>query len=121
MLVRGGSPVNGATSSLDGPTLENSLLNTFLLPSSAGDNGRAVSSAVGPAAAGLPSLALRPAASNSSGRNARPCSSADMAPALRRAFSAAACCLRRLTSGSLGQAGLLVTVVSVCGGGRLRF
>ena len=123
MVVRGGSPVNGALSGRAGPMEEKTESNQFLLPPSAdGLKGRPASSAVGPAAP-LPAAAgpgcPLPLLS-SSGRSGRP-SSTELSDDRRSfAFSAAVASLRRATSESLGQAGLLADAPSFWGGGRLR-
>src|SRR6516225_6848183 len=121
MLVRGGSPVNGALSGRCGPTADHIDSNQLFLPviwdASSGFM------ACSPLGLG-PELGVVVAPGcpfNSSGRNARPSSvgrSED--ERLSFAFSAAAASLRRATSGSLGHAGSRAAAVSFCGGGRLR-
>src|SRR6266508_522912 len=122
MLVRGGSPANGAASGLSGVKAENTeSKKVFFWPSWDGLIGRLASSASGPA--GPPLRAAARPRSSSSGRKGLASSMTDpSAEALSLARSAAVACLRRLaTSGSFGQAGLAATAEpSGCGGGRLR-
>src|SRR5262245_23810203 len=123
MLVRGGSPVNGALSAFCGPTAEKSPSHRFLVcPSSCGESGRAPSSVVR-GVCDLPLEVLLPLPrplSSSSGRNGRD-SSVMSFEERSLAFSAAAAALRlRATSGYFGQAGLFAAGPSACGEGRLR-
>ena len=62
MLVRGGSPVNGAVSGLAGPKAEKISFHQFLLPppSCDGLSGRAASSPLGPLAPLLPAADALP-------------------------------------------------------------
>src|SRR6516164_6708356 len=123
MASRGGSPVNGADSGFAGVNDDQTEPNIFsvLVPRSEGISGRDVSSAdlAAPLASAL-FFSPAPGLSSSSGRSARACSSTDRFP-LSFAFSAASSCLRRATSGSFGQAGVLATTsASSRGGGSSR-
>ena len=74
MLVRGGSPLNGALSGLCGPIDEKIASSMFLLPVPIwdGGSGRAASSPVGRVFPMLPVAVPPPRPfSNSSGRNGR--------------------------------------------------